>query len=345
MPTMDELLGPGFKSTAAADAATGISVLSQMGTVTFERYVRVVLPSDGYVFWVLASLLSPSALVGSMLLNRVPIGKAAQFETSAPNTFTCQGSFHWDAATRQEEAQNYSASTAVFTALQQVNDLKDVAPGTVWIAKRDGMTFAFSSQGYFYRTMDLFHYRGMAVYSDLLTQVVDNMGLVNLSEPVVSNSLPLWLSFNSYQTFYGFKTAGIPVYPSFLVPDNQVPPYASVHVVPDSTQSLTAAPHLSPRLSHDQMVSETVRVTMSGTRNFNAMDFMDFVNQYTLDTGNFGLRNMPTLRDRGAERTQPELLIMAQRKSAEFEINYHQRRARDVARQLIVQSIPSFTFQ
>ncbi len=64
MPTMDEILGGGAKTSAGANAATGIQVLSEMGEITFNRYVRVVLPSDGYVFWVKASLLSAGALIG-----------------------------------------------------------------------------------------------------------------------------------------------------------------------------------------------------------------------------------------------------------------------------------------
>ena len=341
MPTLDEVLGS--RTSAGANAATGVQVLSDMGTITFNKYIRLVLPADGFVFWVRASLLSKSALLGAMLLNSVPLNQAGQFTNTGSMEFTVQGSFHWDTTKRQEEGQNYAASTAVFTALEEVNDLKAVAPGVAWIATKDEMTFAFSSQGFFYRTMDLFHYRGMAVFSDLLTQVVDNAGSAELQRPVVSNSLPIWLSFNTYSTFYGIQRAGIPLYPSFLVPDNMAPPYGAVHVVPESTQALAAAPRLSRKLSHDQLVMETVRVTLSGTRNDTGLDFMDFVNQYTLDTGNMGLMNIPTLRDE--KRAQPELGIIAQRKSAEFQISYHQHRARDIARQLILQSVPTFTFQ
>ena len=341
MPTLDEVLGNPKNSSFAANAATGVQVLSDDQELVFDLYVRTVLPADGFVFYVKASMLSRSALVGALKLNSVNLNQAGKILSGASNSITVSGSFHYNAVKRQEEALEYTAVEAVFTSLTEVNDLRDVAPGTAYICTSKGMTFAFGSQGYFYKKADLFHYRGTAVYSDLLTQVVDNVGLANLSSQVVSNSLPIWLGFNSYKTFYGFKSAGVPLSPSMQLPFNLAPPFGSVHVLPETTQGVASAPRLSPDMSHSQFCSETVRVTFSGVRNNEALDFMDFVNQFTLDTEAFGLRNIPTIRDEKA-RTQPELGISAQRKTAMFEINYHQHRARQMSRQLIKTVIPSY---
>ena len=40
-----------------ADLQTGVEAISIQQTVTFTKYVRLVLPLDGYVFWVAAPLL------------------------------------------------------------------------------------------------------------------------------------------------------------------------------------------------------------------------------------------------------------------------------------------------
>jgi hypothetical protein len=83
-----------------------------------------------------------------------------------------------------------------------------------------------------------------------------------------------------------------------------------------------------------------VRITLYGTRNFSALDFVDCVNQYSLDTDLIGIMNLPTVRDE--KRTQSELSTIAMKKSVEFVVSYYQQRANDVARQIILSAIPSF---
>lgn len=325
MPTLDEVMGA--KTSFAADAATGVQVLSEMGTKVFDLYTRVVLPLDGYVFWV----------------------KSADPATS----ITVQGSFHYDTEFRQDETNNYAASRCVFTALSEVNDLRDIAPGTAYICTEGNMKFAFSSRGYFYKTADLYHYRGYATYNDVLNQVVENGTDLLAADVIVSNSLPIWLAFNTYTAAYRFTTAGVTLFPSFLVPDNEPPPFASVNVIPESTQAIGGAPRLlsapvtvppSPGLYHSQLVQERVKVTFYGLRNQAVLQFIDFVNQYTEDTrGVLGIMNQPTVRDE--HRTQSELRVLGQKKSIEFQVNYYQSTAFDIAQQLINEAAVTYTPQ
>ena len=103
------------------------------------------------------------------------------------------------------------------------------------------------------------------------------------------------------------------------------------------------APHLSPSLSHSQLTKETVRITFFGVRNDDALSFVDFVNQYTLDNDAvMGIMNMPAIKDEKV--AQVELSIIAQKKSIEYEISYYQRSARKIARELILSAIPTFIF-
>lgn len=399
MPTLDEVTGA--KTSFAADAATGVQVLSDMGTVVFDKYNRTVLPLDGYVFWV---------------------------QDADPTTsITVPGSFHYDTDFRQTESNNYAASRCVFSSLTEVNDLRDIAPGTCYIATQGSLIFAFSSRGYFYKTADLYHYRGFATYNDVLTQVVPSGTNLDPADVIVTDSLPIWLSFNTYTAAYRFTSAGITSYPSFLVPDNEEPPFAAVHVLPESTQAIGGAPRLksappvaaitslvwangivtatttaphgirtpaalltvsgavpvgyngtfpcrltgastftyplaanpgaettpgawssalagTPGLSHDQLVQERVRVTLYGVRNNEALEFIDFVNQYTLDNpGVMGIMNQPVPRDE--KRIQNELRVLGQMKTIEFQVNYYQSAAFDIAQQLIKQATVSYTPQ
>lgn len=309
MATLDEVMGA--KTSFAADAATGVQVLSDMGQVVFDRYSRVVLPLDGYVFWV----------------------KDADPTTS----ITVPGSFHYSTDFRQEPANNYAASMCVFTALTEVNDLRDIAPGVAYISTQGNMKFAFSSRGYFYKTADLYHYRGFATFSDILTQVVDSGTDLHADEVIVSNSLPLWLAFNTFEMPYNFQTSGVTAYPASLVPDNLEPPFASVNIPPELTTAIGGSPRLTQQaeqLVSSQLVRDTVQVTLVGLRNADVLAYVNYVCQYSLWTKNvLGIMNQPVPRNES--RTQPELRVIGQKVTVEFQVNYYMSAIYEVAQELI----------
>jgi hypothetical protein len=175
------------------------------------------------------------------------------------------------------------------------------------------------------------------------SQIIDNAWQINTSELIVSNSLPLWLKLNNYTPTlpaYGFGNTMVPLFPSRLVDSNIPPPFASVHIYPESTQSLASTPRIGFRSSHQQLTKERVKTTIYGLGNSYAMDLVDCVNQYSSDYDLFGLMNVPTMRDE--KMAQNELGIIAQNKSIEYEISYYQLRARHIARQIIGQAIPTF---
>ena len=259
--------------------------------------------------------------------------------TAAPYA-EAQGSLHIATALRQDETETYAVNRVVFTAEQEVKDLNQIGPNCMFIAVVDGVKFAFSSRGSFYEQAKLWHYRGDAVYSDMDLQIVDDPLAFDARSIVVSNSLPLWLSFNGYEPpIYGFGNT-IPLFPSFLVPSNLPPPYGAIHVFPEATQALASAPHIGRKSSHHQLTYDRVRITTYGVRNDEAMTFLDCVNQRSLDYGEFGIMNIPTWQDE--KRPQVELAAIAQKKSITFEIDYHQRSIRQIARQLIVSAFASY---
>jgi hypothetical protein len=310
MPSVAETSGA--KSQLAAGLAEGINTLSNNQTITFTKYVRYVLPLDGYVFWVRSDL--------------------AGFQTNAaPVTVAVQGSFHYASDTQQREDETFAINRVVFTALSEIQDFNLIEPCVMYIGEFEGVRFAFTQRKSFYRQADLYHYVGNAVYPAMASQVIDCVEQLTDRSVVVSNSLPVWLSLNQI----------MPMFPSFLVPDNLPPVYAAVHIEPDATRALQSVPSFDSTLTHYQLVSDRVKITMYGMRNFNALDFQDYIYNYMLNDDNlFGLMNMPVIRDE--KRTQAELSVIAMKKSIEFEVSYYQTRVNDVARQLILTCVPNF---
>ena len=63
MSFADELLANGPNNGLAAALREGLRSLSREETITFTRYVKMILPSDGFVFWVNAALIQGSAVL------------------------------------------------------------------------------------------------------------------------------------------------------------------------------------------------------------------------------------------------------------------------------------------
>ena len=341
MPLEDTV---GAKTPLGSALGAGVETLSLNQSITFRKYKRVVLPIDGFVFWVRASELSTSALLNSP---RSPYNLATYNKplittplTSADNEIEASGSLHYSTETRQEESETYGLNKVQFTSLQEIEPLNAMQPDEIFIGSIDDIRFAFSSRGYFYQQSELWHYIGDAIYPDMETQIVDDPATLDLTHRVVSNSLPLWLGFNGYQPFYGFGNPTIPIYPSYLVPDNLRPPFISVHVQPNSTRALSAMPVYAKGSSLSQLAVDDVRVTMYGLRNDESLDFLSCVLQRSEDYDEFGIMNQPVIRD--DKRIQSETSTIAQKKVIDFTVNYLQTRMNNIARQLITSAIPTF---
>lgn len=313
MTTVDEALGSS-KPPLAAELAAGIGILSANQTITFTLYQQLVLPLDGFVFWVNYSLITPT--VGD-----------------PPASIDIQGSLHYSTDVEQEETSSISMNTIVFTALTQCDNFQDVDPKWLYIAEYNGIRFSFNSQGKFYQQADLWHYIGIAVTSVIGPQVIDTLDQLNSLKQIISNSLPIWLAMPTYVPPYpGFICPILKMYPSFLVPSNETPPYASVHI--ENTESLVEAAFLGPRLTSTQLASENVRVTLYGVNNDDSVTFLNFVLQYSYDWQFIGMMNMPIIVD--DKLISNELNVIAQKKTIEFKVSYLQNSVRDIARQHIL---------
>ena len=289
------------QSQMSAMLQTGYDTLDGDEAIQFKKYTRQVLPIDGYIFWV-ADLTAPPLIV--------------------------EGSLHYSTDQEQREDETIGINRVLLTTAKQVQDFNAISSNTIYIGEKDSIRFAFTANGKFYQQAGIYHYRGDAIYPAMYSQIIDNpANPVNLGAPIATNSLPIWLALNQV----------MPVYPAFLAPSNLRPPYATIHI-PETT-GIQSAPYIDNTSAHWQLVHDKVKVTIYGVRNNDALDFQDYVFTQSLNTENFGIENMPVIKDE--QRTQSELGILAIKKSIEFDINYYQNRALTVARQLITNALCS----
>ena len=339
------------KTTLGASLEAGVEQLSRWQEITFTKYVRLVLPLDGFAFWVRAAAINPSALANAVVPNVIEPNHAATVSastassatfSSAPDVLTVKGSLHYATTQEQDREETFSTNRVTFTAGSPVQEFNLIGVNELYLATFENIRFAFSSRGSFYVQSGLWHYGGAAVYADMVTQIVDDPLTFNANALIVSNSLPIWLGFNKYapQDWAPFGCP-FPLYPSFLSPLNFAPPFGTVHIEPASTKSIAIGSTLDSLFNEEQLCEERVIVTIFGATNNAVIDFTQFVQQQSLNNPDlFGITNSPVPRDE--KRAQPELRAIAQKKTIEFQVNYYQSRARNLARQLILSAVPSF---
>ena len=111
------------------------------------------------------------------------------------------------------------------------------------------------------------------------------------------------------------------------------PPFASVDIPASSTTALQQFPLVDSESNPYQLTKDTVKISIFGLRNHDALNFVQYVFQYSLNTDNIGMMNMPIIQDEKV--TQPEFGIIAMKKSITFEVSYYQTTVNNIARKLI----------
>ena len=183
---MIDLNGNFPDNSLAGTLRAGLESISQDQQITFTLYNRYILPLDGYVFWI-----------------------------QDPNTAPIQvfGSFHYKTEQKQELDKTIAYQNITLTTPTEIADFDGVQPGQMWFGQYSTFNFGFSSHNNYYEQANLWHYQGQAVYPEMYTQFLANFSDLP-TQPIVSNTLPLWIALNDFA----------PVYPSFLVPENIEPP-------------------------------------------------------------------------------------------------------------------------
>lgn len=282
--------------------------------ITFQPYTRVVLPIDGYVFW----------------------------KPSTP-AFTVKGSLHFTQVVEQNEDETFGLANVLLTTRNRLVEFETMPPNTLYVGRigdKDGaprFRFTLSAQNGRYKAAGLWHYSGRSVPPALAAQLLDQDGTIDASRAITSNSLALWLALNSYTPLWAeqFKPK-VMLYPSDLVDPNLIPPYGIVHIGGNDTRSLQSAPYIDSTMSSWQLAADRVKVTLYGLQSDEAIAFHNAVLAYSRDTDNFGIMNMPIVRDE--KRIEPGMQAIAMKKSIDYEISYIQSRVAQVGRRLILEA-------
>jgi len=305
---------PGQLQTAL-DA--GINALDRWASITFDQYSLHRFSEDGSIFW-------------------VRNGK----------TLTVKGSFHYATDRSQAEDETIGVNTVIFTALEEVTEFNSIESNILWISDFIApsgavLKVAFSKRSAYYSQAEVWHYSGFSVYPALQSQLVSSASDLPAG-PIVSNSLPIWLSQHQMA----------PVYASFLVPENIVPPYITAHITPEGTTALqpfplyrwTTSPPTGAQLAQmtsSQLMRDQVRLTLYG---FNAQQVEQFKAQlidYSMNTDTFGFCSDLEVRD--AKRNQTEISALAQKKTIDLLASYYMGAADALARRLILSAAVSIT--
>jgi len=307
MPRLDEI-AENTGSQLSSVLQSAVETISSSQQITFRLYVRKVLPLDGFVYWVNAAILT----------------EPEQAKMGLPLTRVISGSLHRQVVSEQSESATGAINNIIFTPLEQADNLNTVDPDAVYFGEYDGTQFAFSRMESRYTQAGIYHYRGTAILPTMRTQIIEKAEDIS-DEQILSNSIPIWLSLNQFAT----------VYPSFLSPSNLRPPYIVADV--RATSPLQSAPHYDVRCQH---VADQVRLTLYGLTNAQALQFVDYVISTALEDEEFGITNMPVVID--GKRSQVEMGVLARQKFVDFDINYYQATALDVAHQLIKKAIINY---
>lgn len=305
MPSLEEAAA-NTGSQLASVLQSAVETLSSNQQITFRLYVKQVLPLDGFVYWVNAEIVNGDELARLGLVD-------------IPLTRTISGSLHRQVVSEQSETASRDVNSIIFTPIEQADDFNISDPGTIWLGEYAGTQFAFSRMDSRYTQAGIFHYRGNAILPTMQTQIINSPEDIT-DDLILSNSIPIWLSMRGIAT----------VYPSFLSPANLRPPYIVADV--RRTMPLQLAPVVRDGKRY-QHVQDTVRVALFGFNNQQALDFVDHVIERALNLEEYGITNMPVVTD--GKFNQVEINALAQLKYVDFDINYYQATARDIAKQQI----------
>jgi hypothetical protein len=138
MPSLSELQNA--KTELNATLTQGLDDLSRFQVVTFTKYIRKVLPSMAFVFWVKASVLSD--------------------DPSNERYGDVKGYLHLTTETIQDDEQLYDRNVVTFTAQADIDPFNDIGSDVLYIGEFFGLQFSFSRRTGLNEPANLYHYTG-----------------------------------------------------------------------------------------------------------------------------------------------------------------------------------------
>ena len=304
---------------------SGYELLSNQQEIVFTKYVRLVLPVDGFVFWVKKSLINLSnGAINNFMLNSMDIN-GSQAINDPSMEFSVKGSLHYTTNNTQENTQTYGKNSVVFTTSTDIDDFNDIGENTLFIGTFKDVQFAFNSRGGWYEEAGLYHYTGDSINPIMRSQLISELNFFDDSK-IVNDSLPLFMSRNLFA----------PVYPAFRGVQNARPPFISVDVQETKPFQQLASEETS---EYRQFCLDTVKVTCYGLNNNQILDYIRYMVAEGVKNVDFGICNAPIAKK--IDIPQSELNVTANAKEITFEVNYYQTRAAEIALKLIESALSS----
>ena len=304
MSIISESIGVKTQIQSVLDA--GLDYLSNVQTVTFQEYIKFVMPLDKTVYWVKSQ--------------------------NAP--FQAKGSLHLLGGKRQEVDKTVNINKIIFTSQEKVASFNTKNSQSIFISQITDsagvlIQAAFSEKDSFYNAAKIWHYSGDAVYPSMASQIINSYADLPL-QPIVSNSLPLFTSLNKFST----------VYPSFLLPENLNPPYIVIDII--NTEALAGAPiplkeNIAGQFSSNQLMKDTLEITLYGLNNQKALQYLNYLEEQSLTFDRFGFCSIPTITEE--KETQRELGVIAIKKKLKFTASYYQSTVDGIYSNLIKSAI------
>ncbi|UMM63162.1 hypothetical protein [Aristophania vespae] len=295
-------------ASLAASLVAAVNDVSYGQHVQLKEYKRLILPLDGYVFWV---------ATGKEIL--------------------VTGALYFLTENIQKEAKSLEQRNVIFSSKEEVKPFNQLSSDQIWVGNLDETRFVFGSRSSQITQDGLFHYIGESISPIFSTQFIDDLNIINDDEVIVSNSLPIFMALptqsNPYLDWCRWPE-NVPIFPSYIVPDSQAPPYITVDIDPSFQQSLTPGLISTSDKSSFQFVTETVCLTLYGLTNNQAVNVRDYIVRWAAtNPDRLGITNCPIIRD--IRKYQPEINTLAMIKTISFEVMYCQHAARECGAQLI----------
>jgi hypothetical protein len=328
MPTINELLGN--PSSAMSDALrAGLDNVSQWQEITFTKYIRLVMPLDGYIFWVRADQISQSALLNAMTYNSVPFNAPGKLITPAAQ-ITVRAYLHYSTDTIQTDTETYDLNKVILSCQSDVDPFNELGSNVMYLGEFGNLKFGFNSRLNLNISANIYHYQGDAIYPQMMSQIIDDTTQLDTADLVVSSSIPIWL---------GLQTT-FPLYPAMLSENNSLPPFGTIKC--SDPVAVAGSPTFDGSTgSQWQLVRETVSITTYGVKNNQILDWVSHV-MWNVRNGMIpmGVTNSPIPIDK--QIPQREINAIAICKRVTFDVNYYQSRIRDQAWKLIKSAIPTY---
>lgn len=359
------------KTPLGAALAEGVRVLSLDQEVTFRRYVRLVLPVDGSVFWVRASILTSvgaSSAYGASAYGQ-PVYDGGTAPTSAMAAVSSEGasSVYGNAvygSPTYNSGSGGSSPTAPPAPLENEITVKGSLHAATTQTQEEASSAASNSmiftalspvqafnavapQEMWLGEFDVAggtvrfafrdrrsHYRQAGLHHYVGNAVYSTMQTQIIDNFGQISTLKIVSNSLPIWLIYGSGLAGAPLFPSFAVPLNESPPYITAHIEPGATDALQMAPLIDPTGSSHQLARDRVRLTLYGFSNDNAIDYQNYLFANSIaDDAPFGIMDVGVMRDE--KQIQVEIQTLAQKKTFTLEVSYYQARMQALALQFI----------